>query len=366
MSKATLTYRPDYGVPPGEVLEELLAARQILKSELARRCGLSAKTMSLIIAGKAPIAPATAIQLERVLGVSASIWNNLEARYRLFLAQKSERVELSRRGDWLQKFPIGELQRRGILTRASDAVELVTQLLDFFGVGSIAAWEERKRRLQVAFRRSPSFESSPEAVATWLRIGELKAVRIECAAFNKDTFTKALQEVKTLSCQDPEVFEPRMKDLCAESGVALVFVRELPGTHLSGATQWLKPDKAMIALSLRYKTDDHLWFTLFHEAGHIMLHGKKEMFVDGAEPDAMGIEEQQANQFASDRLIPRALYNGFVEQAEFSESSVERFAREIGIAPGIVVGRLQHDRRLRWGTFLNHFKCRFKLVESAD
>jgi len=84
LSMGNYQYKPDYAVPPGEILEEILEARNIKKRDLAERCGLSAKTVSLIISGKAPITPGTAIQFERVLGVPANIWNNLEANYRLF------------------------------------------------------------------------------------------------------------------------------------------------------------------------------------------------------------------------------------------------------------------------------------------
>lgn len=81
------TFSPDYIVTPGEILEETLEARKMKKREFAMRCGRSAKMISQIVAGKAPITPQTAIQFERVLGVSASLWMNLETRYRLHLAR---------------------------------------------------------------------------------------------------------------------------------------------------------------------------------------------------------------------------------------------------------------------------------------
>ena len=76
-------YEPDYAVPPGWVIAERLAAHEIPQAELARRCGRSAKLISEIIAGKAPIEPITAIQFEKVLGVDASVWLGIDAEYRL-------------------------------------------------------------------------------------------------------------------------------------------------------------------------------------------------------------------------------------------------------------------------------------------
>jgi HTH-type transcriptional regulator / antitoxin HigA len=137
-------------------------------------------------------------------------------------------------------------------------------------------------------------------------------------------------------------FVPALRALCASAGVAVVLVPGLPKTGLSGATRWLNPDKALIQLSLRYKSNDHLWFTFFHEAGHILLHGKKELFLEGRN----GMDEKkehEANVFARDRLIPPREFTDFVRQADFSQEAITRLAESIGIAPGIVVGRLQHE-----------------------
>lgn len=319
MSKTVFKYNPDYAVAPGDILGETLLSRGIQKVDLAERCGLSAKQMSLIISSKAPVTPETALNFERALGVSANIWNNLEAKFRLDQARKQEYEELSKHANWLQRFPVNELERRGIIKRGDDTAKRVAQLLDFFGVGNVTAWQERYERLQVAFRRSPAFKSSLEAVVTWLRIGELKAAGIDCVPYDKSKFDLALNEIRQLSCEDPDIFEPKMKELCARSGVALVFVGELPGTHLSGATRWLQSNKAMIELSLRYKTDDHLWFTFFHEAGHVKLHGKKGVFIDEVKQSAFSEEEQQADQFATSRLIPRKAYAKWRELEEYNQ-----------------------------------------------
>ncbi len=360
----TYKYSPDYAVHPGEILAETLEARNMKRVDLAVRCGLSAKTVSQIISGTAPITPETAIQLERVLGISANIWSNLDTNYRLFQAKLTARKKLSEHKEWLENFPIKQLIQRGIIQRNIDPVEMVYQLLDFFGVGSVPAYEKWISQLQVAYRRSPSFESSPESVATWLRIGELRAEKVNCVPYNKSNFRKALREIRELTRENPDVFEPRMKQLCAESGVALVLVKELPKTRLSGATRWLGENKALIMLSLRYKRDDQFWFSFFHEAGHIILHGKRSVFLDGTTTES-NQEEREADQFAANKLIPEERYTNFVERGEYTALSVQQFAQLLGIAIGIVVGRLQHDDTIPWRS-LNDLKRKFELIETND
>lgn len=363
MTIENFAYDPDYVVSPGEILEEVLNTRKIQKGDLAKRCGLSAKTVSLIINGKAPITPETAIQLDRVLRMSASIWNNLESNYRLHQAKKVDSRELSNYRRWLDKFPITQLIRGGVIKTGGGTNEMVAQLLDFFSVGNVMAWHEKYGDLRVSYRHSPSFQSTRESLATWLRLGEIKAESIECAPYDKAKFDKALNEIRGLSYEDPVVFEPGMKKLCAEAGVAIVFIAELPGTHLSGATRWMHRDKALIELSLRYKTDDHLWFTFYHEAGHVILHGKKNVYIDDVKITPYDAEEEQANQFATNRLISKKAYARFVGEDEYTEKTILEFAKSQGIAPGIVVRRLQHDEIIPWGSPLNHLKCKFILVE---
>lgn len=138
----------------------------------------------------------------------------------------------------------------------------------------------------------------------------------------------------------------------------MVFVPALPKTGVSGATRWLNPDKAIIQLSLRYKTDDHLWFTFFHEAGHILLHGKKALFLEGA--DGMDeAKEAEADAFAEQELIARRAFAEFAREHCFSKAAIKAFARAQGVSPGIVVGRLQHQGLLPY-THCNDLKVRYQ------
>ena len=361
-TQAANKFLPDYATSPGEILEETLSARGIKKKEFAERCGLSEKTVSLIIHGKNPVMPATAIQFERVLGVSAAIWNNLEAAYRLHKANSEEEEELVSHQQWARSFPINELVRRGYMEKPSDPADAIRRLLKFFGVGSIQAWEKHYSALDVAYRHSPSFQSAPQAVAAWLRIGDLLSQQIETAPYSKELFLGALREIRSLTELAVEVFEPQMKRLCREAGVALVFVPEFKKTHLSGATRWPTKDRALIILSLRYKRDDHFWFTFFHESAHILLHGKKRLFLD--EKDMTGNDaEEEANRWAANFLIPSKAYLSFKESRSFSANWIRSFASVVGIAPGIVVGRLQREGDIPHEWF-NGLKRKFEFREA--
>lgn len=360
----TLTnqFVPDYAVSPGDILEETLEAQGLPKSEFADRAGITPKTVSLIISGQAPVTPDNAIVFERVLGISAQLWNNLESEYRLFLARQKAAEALKEAVVWSKGFPLAELVKRGILEAGLTAAEKAGALLNFFRVKDPAVWATQYGNMQAAFYKSASFTSNYNAVVTWLRLAELRAESVKTEPFDLKKFKDALKQIRSLTAEEPVIFEPRMKELCGQAGVALVFVSELPKTCLSGATRWLSSDKAMIALSLRHKSNDHLWFTFFHEAGHILKHGKKDVYIDEG---VIGHteQEQEASQFAASFLIPDTEYRLFVQiYSQFTPYLVKQFAARIGIAPGIVVGRLQHDKKVSF-TWLNNLKVRFELKE---
>lgn len=352
-------YKPDYSVPPGWILEEHLQVRGISHAEFARRCGRSPKLISEIISGKAPLEPKTALQFEKVLDVDADIWLGIESDYRLHQARKAEKRIAEQYAEWMKGFPIVELTKRGFISKSETNADVLSAILVFFGVGSIDAWTERYASVKCAYRHSRSFESDKKALATWLRLGELDAAHQECTEYNEAQFRDVVRQVRGLTCKPVEKAIPHATRLCNEAGVALALVEPLPKTRLSGAARWLSPRKAVIQLSARHKSDDHLWFSFYHEAAHILLHSKKDIFVDTLKNGDTDIEEE-ANEWASKTLVSQRAWDNFVATSKYSQFAIETFAEEQGIAPGIVVGMLQHKKLLPWGTRLNRLKVRLE------
>jgi addiction module HigA family antidote len=339
-------YRPDYVSPPGETLLETLEAIGMPQTELAKRMGRPVKTINEIIRNKASITAETALQLEQVLRIPASFWLNLEQQYQESLARLAEQERLNSWVEWLKekRIPIQYMMERGWIPACRDKSQQVLESLKFFGVASPHAWQALWENKEVAYRKSTAIESNLGAVAAWLRQGELRAQEIECAPYKEEAFRDALTCIRALTVEPVNVFYRELISFCANAGVAVVFVPELPKTGICGSTQWLTPMKALVQLSLRYKTDDQLWYTFFHEAGHILLHGKRQIFLE-TEQKEKEKEEHEANIFAANILIPLAEWEQFTAQRSScrSKSGIRSFAQRMGIAPGIVVGRLQHE-----------------------
>ncbi|MCK5148928.1 HigA family addiction module antidote protein [bacterium] len=352
----------DIPVHPGEHLKDTLKELDLSQTQLANRIGLSRKVVNSILNGKAPITPSTSILLERVLGMQAHIWNNLQQNYDLNMAYLSEQKRIKLESTLLNQYPIKQMKKFRWIVGDGTREDNIKDLYKFFGVASLANIE---KTLTVQFRRSLWGNTSKEAIYTWLCQGEKEAKVIEIESFDKDKLTGILPDLRQLTKKQPVMFQDEVVRLCANAGVAVVFVPDLPKTHINGATFWLdNHKKATILLSLRFKTNDHLWFSFFHEVGHILLHTKKESFLDldNNELDADDMEkEDQANQFAADLLIPPEAWDNFSKISLFTKINVIHFADEISIAPGIVVGRLQRERLLPF-THLNGLKERYEWV----
>ncbi|GAB3630403.1 DNA-binding protein [Pandoraea terrae] len=373
MTELSAPFAPDWVSPPGDTILDLIEERGWTQTELAKRLGYTEKHISQLINGRVPLTHDAALRLERVLGSNAGFWLAREAKYREHCA----RLEAARAHadwvSWLDELPIKDLMTSGAIPKVRNDAKhkpgLVDACLRFFGVASPDDWRAHYGGMQVAFRRSRAEQSDIGAISAWLRLGEQQAEKLDGPKYDRAGFEKALTTIRSLTCEPPEVFEPQLRKLLHEAGVALVLVPAIPRAHVSGVARWLSPTRPVIQLSLYGKTNDKFWFTLFHEAAHILLHAntkedKKSVFLD--DPNASHTDdpqEHEANQWAGDWLIPPR--HTIALASLRSKAAVEAFARQSGVHPGIVVGRLQHDGLID-PSWMNDLKQSFRFTEGAD
>jgi HTH-type transcriptional regulator/antitoxin HigA len=163
-----------------------------------------------------------------------------------------------------------------------------------------------------------------------------------------------IPEIRLMTKLPPEVFCPRLISCLADCGIALVFLPHIGGSFLHGATFYDK-NKIVIGLTVRGKDADRFWFSFFHELAHIILGHIGN--VEGTTEE----DEEAANAFARDTLIPKSEYDGFVSNNYFSKESMMFFANKIGIDVGIVVGRLQKDGVIQYN-WHNDLKTKYEIA----
>ncbi len=333
-------YLPDTFIHPGLSLTEILESRGISQAELARRLDKPAQAINEIIMGKKQIIPETAIALEHVLGIPASFWLNLESNYREALAREKENKELQHQVKLVRNFPYLEMAKFEWVKVTRNPIERVQELLKWLGISNLNLLETQ---YALAFRKSQRRLISKEKLAVWLRHGEIEMQGQSLGEFNKDSVEDLMISLRKSTLKNIEEGSKEAIELCSRCGIALVFTPEFKSFPVSGVTRW-NENHPLVQVSLRFKTDDHFWYSIFHELGHVFLH-KREMFIEMTNRTEDSLENE-ADRFAENYLIPQDCYEKFVLKGVFDSFSVARFAEQIGIAKGIVVGRLQHDKKI--------------------
>jgi HTH-type transcriptional regulator / antitoxin HigA len=346
------TYTPKIVPHPGETVVDYLDFNGWSQRELARRTGLTPKTISEICSGKAPITPATSLALEKVFQRPAHLWLNLQREFDEASARQRARAHMSSHWtEWSARFPLAEMRRYGWIQSKADLTD-AEALLTFFAVSSPDSWASVWNTTGVAYRQTRHAPVSPPAVFAWVRAIEIGAMSMKLAAFDEDRVRSAIPALRRCTRMPVDRIMEPVQELCAAAGIAVVWERELKQTAISGCARWLPGGRALIGLTLRYKTDDQMWFTFFHELAHILLHRKIQPFIlDNAEeslsdqvvdPEMRHLEEE-ANRFAADTLIPPEKLSPFIRSNKFGNEEIHDFAESVGVGPGILVGRLQFE-----------------------
>lgn len=339
-------FDPDWVSAPGDTILDILRERQVSRDELARRIGRTRAFAVNLILGNVTIDDETASLLSCALGASQAFWMNRESQYRTALAEREAAIDPQARAQWLACLPVKEMKKLGWVPDVAGSSSETIRLLRFFGVPTIEAWNTVVAEMtdSVSLRTSRTFMSNPGATAAWIREGELQAASIHCERWDPHNFRRTLEEIRKVTREgDPKVFLPELERRCAQCGVAVVVLKAPKMCKASGACRVLPRGMRLILLSARHLSDDHFWFTFFHEAGHVLLHGNQSLYIDAPEDDEhpAADDEAEANEFAANTLIPPAR-RGEMLALPVDGRRVMRFARDIGIAPGIVVGQMQY------------------------
>ena len=337
---SSATFQTDYAVAPGKTIAECIEAAGMTKSEFAQRLDISEPSLFRLLDGQQPISAEVARRLELVTGAPASFWNNLEFNYRSDLRRLSILREEERNREWLREQPIRELVRRGLVVGGTDE-ERFLSALSFYATASVDAWNAIwKADLDAAARISPKYTCERGPLAAWMRSCQLVASRTPAGEYDRDAFRKALADCRpSYGVAMSEETLLRIRGRLAECGVALVFVRAMPKAPLEGVTCW-RDGRPMMALSLRGGRADKFWFSLYHEAHHLLERPSRRLALFFGQDRGDADQERRADAFAAESLVP-SRHNDDIRCAT-SLAHLDRIARENDLCLDAVIGRRQH------------------------
>lgn len=343
--KTEADFAPMWALPPGTTIVDLMKSRGVASAHLAHSVDMSEGDFAGLLQGTRALTIHIATRLEAELGASAGFWLRREQQYREQLAELTDGIDPDNDEyqAWLKSLPLKQMQELGWIEPTKDKREKLSRCLAFFDVPNLASWHRTYSDTKGAavFRTSDTFVEDAAATAAWLRQGELEADKIECRKWNPALFEAQLPKIRALTnIPNPSDFLPKLQQLCAEAGVAVVIVKAPKGCRASGATFFGCPEKAVLLLSVRYLSDDQFWFSFFHEAGHLVLHWDADLLILETSDGPMSPQEEEANKFATEQLIPPDLQVR-LPAASKSLKGIMRLARDAGVSYGIVVGQMQ-------------------------
>jgi len=341
-------------IHPGEFLEEILEEYHLSQVDLSERIGLTPKVINEIIKGKNPITRQTAFKLSKVFPMSADYWVNLQQGYEDDNARIEEVKKLAKEAtEYLPKFEetYKELAGLGLSYGVSglrfvekNFNQITLELQKFFGTDSLLYVEEGVK--QFAFRKYDRDHLNSYSLSAWLRIGEIKAQKTEVAPYDEKKLKESLVVLKKLSQKEIKDYLPTVEKILADCGVVLAYMPHMKNTHTQGASKWISPTKVLLMLNAHKRDEGKFWFNLFHEIGHILLHSKKECFVDIDGANSTEIEKE-ADNFAQKHLITDFTKTLEVFKQSLRESrglvhTMKSCADMNGVSSAIVAGRFTY------------------------
>lgn len=337
---------------PGDYIREELEARGWSQLDLAEILGRPPQAVNEIISGKRSITPDTAYALADALGTSAQLWMNLDSAYQL--ARLSGRDHsVARRAKLYELAPLKEMQKRGWIERSSNITVLESQVLEFYGISGL----DQPIYFQHAARKSTDYGTVTPAQLAWLyRARNLARAISTTGKFSQQSLSDALAELKQLKGEIEET--RKVAAVLAKAGIRFLIVAPLPHSKIDGVCFWLTEDAPVIALSLRFDRIDWFWHTLMHEVAHLKNgEGKEHPTLDtqlvgsDAQPFEQKMDKEKiADLFAAGFLIDKSQLDNFIARVHplYSKVKITAFAKKLHVHPGIVVGQLQHRKKITY------------------
>lgn len=356
MSTLTDEFRPRWASPPGDTIRTVMADRSWSIETLASELEISSYEATSLLDGSISITIRLARKLADTLGGTTRFWVNRDARYR----ESLDWIEADR---WVSALPISDMVKLGWLESSGDWYTNIVACMEFFDVDTPVHLHPTKVRiLDAQYRAKPRTLEQDACITAWVRHVQQLATGISCADWDRSAFQALLPQLAKLSRNsDPESFIPELQRLASGVGVALVVARTPAGCPANGVSMALPSGTRVIGLSGRYMADDHLWFTMFHEAGHLILHDRENVYIDeitlDVQQDTTEIEAE-ADRFASEQLLPSRLLSELAGVP--SPNEIHGLANRAGVSDGVVVGQLQHHGILSYKSRLNRLKRRYR------
>ena len=332
---------------PGELLLSKIGELGMKQKELAIRTGMSEKHISTVINGTKDISASFARKLDIALGEEIGTWAKHQADYDDYMAKLEEENGITDEEVGILKTMkeiVDFFLEIGIMHNHCGNTEKIIQLRKILCVNNLSVIPQITYNAAYRAQIKSSTNINPYVLFAWQRMCELATEKITVIKpFDREQLITKIPEIKKLMFENnPNIMIVKLKELFCNCGVAFNVVHHFRGAPVQGFIKQTESGKVILCVTIRGKSADKFWFSLFHEIGHLINGDMSARFVDF---DTVKSEiEERADIFARDTLIVPNLYRDFVESEKYhSLTEIKVFSLLIGVPHWIIIGRLHND-----------------------
>lgn len=357
-------FRAVYAFHPGTTLREKLDEMGMGVKEFAVRTSKPEKTINAVLMGDSSLTPDMAVAFEQITRIPAHMWLNLQRNYDEYMARQKREAILNDEDTiaWAKCFPYSVMAKSGWVPATRSIGEKIKNLLSFFNITTAKAWTNlfMNQALKSEFRLSLSGTKDPHAISAWLRQGEILADNmITNNSYSAERLKEELPQMLKLVQSQPDDFDAQLKESCSNAGVKLIYISHITHAPVNGCARWIG-NTPCIQMTDRQKRNDVFWFSFFHEIGHVLLHGKKDVFLEDMEiQNQQKDKESEADRFASNILLDNKKEQAVINEIRGKDIQADliiELAEKYQTHPAIIVGRLQYLQLLPQNSILNSLK----------
>ena len=306
---------------------------------------LSQRDLTPFIGSRSKVSEVLSKKRPLTLSMIRALHENLGVPAKVLLQEQDISILEEKEIDW-RKFPVKEMISRNWISASieniNDSAEEIMR--EFFK--PIGQFNE----IVALYRKTKNIRSARSmdlyALTAWTAriLSKYQEMKMSTEYISDNINLDFLRSIVKLSWSDQGPL--LAKEFLSKHGIPLIIEAHLPKTYLDGATLISKDERPIIGLTLRYDRLDNFWFTLMHELAHICLHFNKNLdqYYDDLDfEDNDNSIEIEADELASEALIPSEDWKKSAASRLRSPEAAENLARKLGIHPAIVAGRMRHE-----------------------
>lgn len=351
-----IEYKDKVAFHPGYYIKEMVEESGLTQEDFAKRLDTTPKNLSLLVRGEQNLSVDIAMKLSRLSGTSIGYWLNLQKGYDELKAEFASDKELEEERKVFDYLDYRYFRDNyGLKNYPKNKEKQIIEIRKFLEVSTIRVLPKKDMAANFRSKFSDMSESNIAKANAMVQIATNYALKIEAPKYDKKRFERAIEFALTQTANHKDFYDV-IRNEFMKAGVIFIILPNMPGSNTSGATKKIG-NNIMLMVNDRRGYADTIWFTMFHEIGHII---NSDFGISFDEEE--GELEEKADLYARDMLIPPQAYCEFISKRNFDIEAIKEFAKEIDRDPGIVLGRLQNDKMVGYtNKALNSLRHRYKV-----